>query len=154
MPTLRPDTQDLIEVLQYAGWIVLRHQSPGHTLRMTTVHWECASDPWTAYGYTPERLVKLPPSSAEVDMMDDVCGWLGWLESPLERRCVAGRMLYDLDRGRVLVPYRVLAAELGLSTQWVREQHLRGLTNLVRKLHKNVKALDRFFVYMDALETA
>ena len=66
--------------------------------------------------------------------MDEVLGWLWWIDDPRKRRLCLSRALVHPVSGRHIASYRKLGRIFGLHHDTVRLWHERALSEIARRL--------------------
>lgn len=90
---------------------------------------------WTAYGSEQARLNWPAPSSAAIDRMEEVMGWLPLVDDVVCRRVVAARMLTHPLSGRPIVSYGRLAKAFSTSRSTVERWFWRGVDDILGQAH-------------------
>ena len=78
--------------------------------------------------------VRVTPTAAAVGRMDEVLGWLWWIDDPRKRRLCLSRALVHPVSGRHIASYRKLGRIFGLHHDTVRLWHERALSEIARRL--------------------
>jgi hypothetical protein len=73
----------LVEIrqrLREAAHTLRRMPLPKHGLPADfRTSWPDVAHDWLAYGWTPIRTARIPPTPFEIDRLDEVLGWMHWL---------------------------------------------------------------------------
>jgi hypothetical protein len=105
---MTPD--ELLDRLEEAGRTLKRTPIPrGELPPKVKALWPDAPDEWTAYGYTPVKVVRTLPTPEEISRLDEVLGWLLPLDADvravvLARAC--GASWRAIMRARQRLGYR------------------------------------------------
>lgn len=141
---------DLLYLLRRAGETMRRMPGGGLALALSRVSLGDVDDPRLAYGYSPVQLNKIPPSAADISLMDLVHPWLSFIpdSSMHVRRVVVYRILWDSDRARSIWPVRRLADKFGKTRQtiWVWEKI--GYEMILEKVCKNSELKQKIALYL------
>jgi uncharacterized protein DUF6362 len=75
------DRDELRQRFREAAYTLRRLPMPRHGLPANfRTHWPDIAYEWLAYGWTPARAPRIPPSPQEISRLDEVLGWcLRWL---------------------------------------------------------------------------
>lgn len=147
---------EALVLLRRAGSIMRRMPGGGVQLGMSQGGLDAIADPREAYGYSPVEVNRLPPSSAEISMMDFVMPWLSYIpdEKMVVRRVVAHRMIWNDERGRSVWPYKRLSGKIGTSPELTRRWDEDGVLLIQKALNKQNRFHDKIGLYLKELEGA
>jgi hypothetical protein len=140
--------QQIERLMQRGGWALLRLRQHGHSRGMRVGSWDYEEDASTAYGYTMATEVVLPPSALEIDLMDITMGWLSHIRVTPARRVTAMRMLYDDERGRHVVPLKVVAKRMHITPQNAFAMHRWGLDEVKDAVNKDNALVHKMMLYI------
>lgn len=140
-------------LMRQGAWASVRHRSGGFQRGYRTSSYsEVVSDAKLAYGYTPETLQRLPPSMAEIYLMDETSKWLGWIEINEVRQIVARRIVWNEDLGRCVHSYASIADEFELSVAQVKRRYEGGILQITSGVNLNFQLLNKIGLYICGLE--
>ena len=72
---------ELRQRFREAAYTLRRLPMPRHGLPASfKVSWPDIAYEWLAYGWTPARAPRIPPSPGEIDRLDEVLGWMHLLD--------------------------------------------------------------------------
>jgi len=142
---------EIERLMQLGGWALIRYRAPNYSLKTRVSAARALPDPYTGYGYTPERLVNLRPTSAEITLMDETVRWLSFVPNAQVRRIVALRSLYDDDIGRCIHSYASIARAFRCTAPTIRKRHHQGLHTITAAVNRDDQILFKIGVYVRAL---
>lgn len=129
---------DVVELLEWAGAILLAMQLRGGRPRMRGNAWpEYLTTFAESYGWTNERLRPAIPGAHDISCMDVILGWISYI--PLDRyvlrRIVGARALVAPVTQRHLFSFNRIAQSLGCDYRAVKKWHADGVALIVSGLH-------------------
>lgn len=80
--------------------------------------------------------VRLQPSAAEIERMDEAINWLWLVKGKYRRMLVSARMLYDPIRERHIISWRRLSREMGLHRDTLMAYHADAIEEIARRLRE------------------
>jgi len=75
--------------------------------------------------------VRVQASQKAVDRLDEVLGWLWYIEVPRHRRTVVARMLTHPLSERPVHSWKQIALKMGADSRTVRRWHLAGVEEII-----------------------
>ena len=130
--------EEIREWLEWGGSKLLSLRVPSPFPKSFHTAWpDFPQNPFTAYGYTAERLRPPVPTSREIVLMDEILRLPALVSDPLPRRIIHARSLVTPIAPRYLYSWAKIARLLHLDRRTVAGFYLRGLKEIDRKLERD-----------------
>ncbi len=78
--------------------------------------------------------VRIQPSSAAIDRLDEVLGWLWFIDRPTHRRLTVARMQIWPQNDRHVFSWRQLSRAFGMSPTQLRRWHMAAVDDILAGL--------------------